>query len=262
MDAAQGGRLAAGTLAGVAVSSPLFPRAAVIRRVNGEGALLLGGGRALLMQIAHPRVAQGVADHSDFQRDPFRRLQGTLDAMVTIVFGTEAQAREMAAVVGAVHDRVTGPGYKANDPELLWWVYATLIDTAVRMHARFVRPLTRREAERFYDESRVVAQVLGVPEPTQQRTLPEFQDYVRHMVGTLEVSDTARELSRAILRPGLPGFVVVRQLTAGLTPRPLREQFGLRWDAPRKAALLAAGLAARQVLPRVPAGLRRIPVAA
>ena len=147
MDAAQGGRLAAGTLAGVAVSSPLFPRAAVIRRVNGEGALLLGGGRALLMQIAHPRVAQGVADHSDFQRDPFRRLQGTLDAMVTIVFGTEAQAREMAAVVGAVHDRVTGPGYKANDPELLWWVYATLIDTAVRMHARFVRPLTRREAD-------------------------------------------------------------------------------------------------------------------
>src|SRR3954464_12673150 len=104
-------------------SAPLFPPGSVIRRVNGEGALLLGGGRALLMQIAHPQVAQGVADHSDFRRDPFRRLQGTLDAMVAIVFGAEDEAATMAGVVEAVHRRVTGPGYAANEPELLWWVY-------------------------------------------------------------------------------------------------------------------------------------------
>src|SRR4051812_15184070 len=180
---------------------PMFPKDAVIRRVNGEGALLLGGGRALLMQIAHPSVAQGVADHSDFQRDPFRRLQGTLDAMTTVVYGTEEQARHVSAGLEAVHRRVAGPGYSANDPDLLWWVYATLIDTALRIHTRFLRPLSPGEAEEFYAESRMVAELLGVPASNQPATLSEFQAYVRHMVGTLQVTDTARELAGAIFRP-------------------------------------------------------------
>src|SRR5689334_10339201 len=47
--------------------SPFFPPEAVIRRVHSEGVVLLGGGRALLMQVAHPRVAAGVAEHSSFR---------------------------------------------------------------------------------------------------------------------------------------------------------------------------------------------------
>ena len=48
-------------------------------RLNREAMLLLGAGpRALLLQLAHPAVAAGVADHSDFRADPWRRLAGTL----------------------------------------------------------------------------------------------------------------------------------------------------------------------------------------
>src|SRR5947208_2953249 len=66
----------------------------------------------------------------------------------------------------------------------------------------------------------------------------------------------SREMSHAVLHPALPrvtepALEFVRQVTAGLTPRPLREQYGLGWGASRKAALLAAGVAARQVLPRL-----------
>ena len=93
----------------------LFPRGSVIRRVDGEAVLLLGGGRALLMQIAHPKVAAGVADHSGFAEDPFGRLQRTLEATYTIVFGTEEQADLVARQLWAVHEHVTGPGYPAND---------------------------------------------------------------------------------------------------------------------------------------------------
>ena len=75
----------------------LFPPDAVVRRVDGESVLLLGGGRALLMQLAHPLVAKGVAEHSDFRRDPFARLRRTLDATYAIVFGSEAEARAAAA---------------------------------------------------------------------------------------------------------------------------------------------------------------------
>ena len=247
----------------------LFAPGSTIRRVDSEAVLLLGGGRALLMQLAHPQVARGVAEHSGFEENPFARLQGTLNAMTTIVYGSEEQARRMAAAVKEVHRRVRGAGYYANDPALLLWVHATLVDTTLRIHRRFLRPLGERDANDFYDQSKVLAQALGVPMRAQPETLADFRVYMRDMVGSIEVSDTGRELARKVFHPKVPWFtepltepamMLVRQLTAGLLPRPLREQFGFGWDARRKAALLAAGAASRQVLPRVPSSLRRIPI--
>jgi len=218
------------------------------------------------MQLAHPRVAAGVADHSDFASDPFSRLRRTLEMTYAVVFGTEEQALETSRSLRAVHDRVNGPGYQANDPELLLWVHATLVDTALRVYRRFLRPLDPEEGERYYQESMVMAEVLGVPRDMQPRDLSAFRAYVRTMVATLEVTDTARQLARAVLRPKLPwptepALVLARELTAGLLPRPLRVQYGLGWDRPRKAALLLAGAASRQVLPRVPSVVRRAPPA-
>jgi len=242
----------------------LFPDDAVIRRVSSEPILLLGGGRALLMQLAHPQVAAGVADHSGFEADPFGRLRRTLDATYTIVFGTTEEADLVARQLWAMHEHVTGPGYHANDPDLLMWVQATLVDTALRVHARFIRPLSGKDAARYYQDSMTVAEVLGVPREMQPPDLVAFNRYIRHMVGTLEVTDTARQLADAVLHPRLPfvaepGMAMARELTAGLLPRPLREQFGLGWDRNRKAALLLAGSASRTVLPRVPSVVRRAP---
>jgi uncharacterized protein (DUF2236 family) len=243
----------------------LFASDSVVRRVNGESALLLGGGRALLMQLAHPSVAAGVAEHSDFQGNPYRRLQRTLDAVYTIVFGTRAEAEQVAASVRAVHTRVVGPGYQANDPELLLWVHATLVDTAMRVYARFVRPLSEADAAAYYAESRVVASMLGCPESAQPADVAEFRDYVRSMAGSLQVSDTARALADDVLHPKLPLVLsplleLGRQLTVGLLPGPLRERYGLSWDARRRAALDAASLAARAVVPRIPGPVRRAPL--
>ncbi len=244
----------------------LLPDDAVMRRVGGELIVGLGGGRALLMQLAHPQVAAGVADHSGFESDPFGRLRRTLETMNTIVFGEEDEARLAARKLWAVHERVTGPTYRANDPELLMWVHATLVDTSLRLHARFMRSLAPRDAARYYEESMIVAELLGVPRDVQPPDLASFNEYVYDMVGSLEVTDTARQLADAVLHPRLPwvvepGLALARELTTGLLPRPLREQFGLTWDRNRKAALLLACAASRQVLPRVPSVVRRAPVA-
>lgn len=243
----------------------LFPRGSVIRRVDGEIVLLLGGTRALLMQLAHPLVARGVADHSGFQADPFARLQRTLDASYTIVFGSAEDARRTARVIHNVHRRVTGEGYEANDPELLLWVHSTLVDTALRIHARFLRPLAPEEAEAYYAQSMVVAELLGVPLELQPPDLTAFRAYVRHQVATLEVSDDARQLAASVLHPrvplgglvGEPLSIVVRNLTAGLLPPPLRRGYGLSWDPARQAAFAAASAAARRMLPLVPGSIRR-----
>jgi uncharacterized protein (DUF2236 family) len=249
------------------VNEGVFPRDAVVRRVNKEAVLVLGGGRALLMQLAHPMVAKGVAEHSGFEADPWSRLVRTLQSAYTIVFGTREEAAQTAAVIHSVHQRVTGEGYRANDPALLMWVHATLVDTALRVHTRFLGPLSRRDASQYYDESKTVAHMLGVPLAAQPPDLPAFRAYVRGMVATLGVSDGARELARSVLHPSTPWmaeplFELGRQLTVGLLPRPLREQYGFGWDRNRKTALLAAGLASRQVLPRVPSVLRKVPAAA
>jgi uncharacterized protein (DUF2236 family) len=241
----------------------LFPADAVIRRVDGESVLLLGGGRALLMQLAHPMVAAAVAEHSGFQADPFARLQRTLEASFIIVFGTTEQAHDAAASVRAVHEHVVGDGYHADDPALLMWVHATLVDTALRVHQRFLQPLRAADAERYYEESTVVAELLGVPRAAQPTDLAQFRDYVRACVASLEVSDTARRLARDVLYPRLPWPVAPvaelgRQITAGLLPAPLREQYGLSWDGHRRRALLLAGLGSRLVLPRVPGLIRRV----
>ena len=126
------------------------------------------------------------------------------------------------------------------------------------------RPLSGKDAARYYQDSMTVAEVLGVPREMQPPDLVAFNRYIRHMVGTLEVTDTARQLADAVLHPRLPfvaepGMAMARELTAGLLPRPLREQFGLGWDRNRKAALLLAGSASRTVLPRVPSVVRRAP---
>jgi uncharacterized protein (DUF2236 family) len=165
--------------------------------------------------------------------------------------------------VRSVHERVVGEGYRADDPTLLMWVHATLVDTALRVHQRFLQPLRPADAERYYEESTAVAELLGVPRAAQPSDLGQFREYMRRCVASLEVSDTARRLARDVLHPRLPWPVgpvaeIGRQITAGLLPAPLRDQYGLSWDGHRQRALLLAGLGSRLVLPRVPAVIRRV----
>jgi uncharacterized protein (DUF2236 family) len=238
-----------------------------LRDVFKENVLFLGGGRALLLQVAHPSVAQGVADHSDFATDPFSRLRRTIEVVDTIVYGREDEARQASAALRAVHERVRGADYEANDPELLLWVHATLVDTGIRIYNGFVKPLSPRDREEVYAGAVELAEVIGVRVGDQPATYDDFRDYVRTMIATLQVTDTARDVAHAVLHPKLPpvvgpAFELVRQVTIGLLPRPLREQYGFRWDAPRKAALNATALASRTVHPVLPRMLRHGPLVA
>src|SRR3954470_4356269 len=86
------------------------------RRVHANAALLAGGGRALLMQLAHPQVAQGVAEHSNFARHPIARCLGTLRLALALVYGDDAQVSQALGPINSVHQRVAGQGYAASDP--------------------------------------------------------------------------------------------------------------------------------------------------
>jgi uncharacterized protein (DUF2236 family) len=215
--------------------SGLFADDSIIRRVNRENVLLLGGGRALLMQLAHPKVAAGVDEHSDFRQRPLYRLRRTVRLTMAIVFGDKETALSAARNVNRVHARVKGRDYHALDPDLLLWVHATLVDSALVTYETFVRNLSATKREEFYQQMNTAAELLGVPRSKFPPTFADFRGYVDEMIATeLEVGETALELSRLIVRPRilrLPGsvFVPLELITTGLLPASLREQYRLPW---------------------------------
>jgi len=258
----------------------LFARDSIFRRVNREAVLLLGGQRALLLQLAHPLVAAGVAEHSDFMAHPLRRLWRTVDTMLRIVHGDRATAEAAARALDGVHARVQGTSvegteafpagtpYRAHDPTLLLWVHATLVDSALAAYQCFVRPLAPDERERFHGESRIVASLLGVPEDRLPRSFAAFERYVDETISgrTLEPTPTARRLADAVLHPPLaflPRLAgdVGAVVTLGLLPPVVRERYGLPWDARRERGFAVARRFVRVVLPLLPDVLRAMPQA-
>jgi uncharacterized protein (DUF2236 family) len=247
----------------------MYGRDTIAWQLNRESVLLLGGPRALLLQLAHPAVAAGVADHSDFARDPFGRLRRTLAAMTTISFAAPDRSDQELASLAAVHARVQGAlpdgtPYAAGDPLLLWWVLATLIDTALEVEARYLGRLTERDRALYYDESALMARAFGIPPDIRPPTYGAFRGYMAQMFESLEVSPAARELSRSIMHPPIPlvpgpAWDLVHLVTIDLLPRSLREQYGLRWDGRRKRLLKVSQRAVRTVLPRLPSLMRTFP---
>jgi uncharacterized protein (DUF2236 family) len=254
--------------AGLPGDPGLLAPGSVARRVNGETALLLGGGRALLLQIAHPLVAAGVVDHSNFEVDPFERLWRTLDATLRVSFGDAEQSRRAAERITAIHRSVTGERggeqYEALDPELLLWVHATLVDSAIVTYERFVGRFGPGARARYYAEMRPEALALHVPEQALPRTYEEFCAYFARATDSLRVSDEARGLAHDILYPPVsatlrPVAAVMRQATVGMLPDNVRREYGLAWSAARRRALDLMGAGARTVHPVMPGIVRRWP---
>src|SRR5262245_4055115 len=247
-------------------------------RIDRETVLLLGGGRALLLQVAHPLVAAAVAAHSRFRTAPLERLWRTLDLMLTIVFGDACEALRAVRDIERVHTRVRGalvegvgrfgPGtaYDASDPELLLWVHATLVDTALLVYERFVGPLDADARARYWEESKATARLLGVPEASLPRRFDDFREWFAGMIASdvLVVGRAGHEVAASILRPPLPAVfrpavALAGFLTVGLLPPAVRARYGLAWSERRERALSAFTRLVRTALPVLPSVVRDMP---
>jgi uncharacterized protein (DUF2236 family) len=262
------------------VSDPgLFGPESITWRVNREGVLLIGGGAALILQVAHPLVGAGVAEHSNYREDPWGRLFRTLDLTTSIVFGSTAKANEASQRIQNVHKRVNGvlqedagkypagTPYSANDPKLGMWVHATLVDTSLQVYSAYVGTLTHAERVRYYEEQKRLGEAFGVPIEEQPETLADFYEYFERMVEEdLAVTSALADVVDATLRPPLP-FVAkplveaVNLATASLLPQRLREELGLEWGANRRRFVVASRAIIRRALPVLPRLLREFPPA-
>ena len=211
-----------------------------MQKVAREGALLAGGARAILLQVAHPAVGRGVAEHSDFATRPLDRLRATLTYVYCVTFGTPEEIEAVTAVVTAAHRKVTGTGYRATDPELQLWVAATLYDTALLVYEEMFGPLDSAVADKVYEQYAVLGTALQVPAGLWPTDRSAFRAYWQRMIDSLEVSDEARRVARdllsaqhapLLLKAAMP---LNRFLTAAWLPDRIRSQYGIPWDRGRQ----------------------------
>jgi uncharacterized protein (DUF2236 family) len=233
--------------------------------IAAEAVLIAGGGRAILLQLAHPSIAMAIDEHSDFANDPLRRLRHTMAYVYSQVFGTPRQAAATRAWVDRAHAAVESASYSAVDPGLQLWVAATLYDSAIEVHETVYGSLPEHAADRIYREYAILGTALQVPASAWPVDRTAFAAYFAATLDGLEVSDVARAQAARLLdarraplwlRAGMP---LGRLVTAGLLPAGIRSQFGLPWSAARERRLARTWAVVRAIYPRMPARLRHAP---
>lgn len=240
-------------------------------QVHGELTVLFGGARALLMQSAHPLVIAGARETGFYRRSPWKRLSRTLMLTYTVTFGTKAEARAAAEHINAVHrrvrgvDPVTGQTYDGLDPDLLLWVHATLVQSALLFEKLTVGKLDATGRQRFHEEQMVAAELFELPREKIPPTVEELDAYVEDMVAgdTLIVTDAAQEVARLFREfpPEAEWKPVLRAISHwafGTLPPRLRDAYGAPWSPLRETAVRASLAGLKAVRPAIPLRYRRL----
>jgi uncharacterized protein (DUF2236 family) len=238
----------------VAYSSPvgidfgLFGPGSMAWRMHREPAMLVGGLRALIVQALHPLAIAAVADHSDYRSDVWGRYARTSNYVVTTIFGSTRQARALGTRVRAIHrpihgvDRVTGMPYAADDPVLLLWIHATLVESFLAAYRRFVGPLEVGEADRYVAEMISQAELVGLSAGEVPSTEAGNQAFIESCRPLMIATRHSLEALDTVLHPPLPPWRrpvwwVAGQAAISVLPDYAVELYGIRRNRPAEAAV-------------------------
>ncbi len=240
-------------------------------QVHREVTVLFGGARALLMQAAHPLVVAGAAQTGMVDRNPWKRLQRTLILTYTLTFGTKVEAHAAADRINEIHaringiDPVTGLRYDALDPELLLYVHACLVDSALLFEHLTVGRLDEAGRQRFHEEQMLAAELCLVPRELIPPTVPELRSWLADVAasGILRVTDEARRVADLFLDPPReaewrPVLAGVSRLAFGTLPAPLQRAYGFPPTPARRSGVRAGLAVTRALRPLLPPRYRFI----
>lgn len=241
-------------------------------KIGRERVILLGGMSAVLLQIAHPHVGEGVNTHSNFTSDPIGRFQRTFDVVYHIVFGTAEEAIIAANSAYQIHKKVKGAlsenipprhkkgdRYDANRADLLLWVHSTLVDQSLLGYKLFVGHMTDRQKEEYYEESKTFARLFSIPDKHIPETLADFYEYYNDMIeNVLAVGKTGMMMRNKLffLFPYSIGLPVSYTMAAGMLPERVRKMFGIHWDPVMQLAFHRLCRRVKQIRPFLPSQLR------
>ncbi len=248
----------------------LFRPDGEVWNVDREAILILGGQRALLMQIAHPLVGEAVAEYSGFPKNAVTRLRHTITLLDGLKFGTREESLKAAQAINNAHKSVQGTlsedvgvhknssQYDARNPKLSQWVWATLVDSALVVREKFVGPLSDKEKEAYYQESKGILPLLGGKPQDTPSSFIDFTDYMHEMIhsGEVAVGTKAHALAPHILFTEIPVISGIlfpfSRISIGLLPKALQEQYGLTWSENDQRFLDRVSATTRRIIPHLP----------
>src|SRR3954463_6569679 len=191
----------------------------MVRRVHREFVVRVAGPRTLLLPADPPVAVAGFFAHTGALDEPYERLSRTAQVMDTITFGPRAEADRLTRRVRAMHGRVrgelpepvgqfpAGTPYAADDPALLLWILACIVDSALVVYERYVGALSRDERDAYWQDYRVIGRLFALEDHQMPATIEDFDAYLRDMLasGDLHVTPQARELAlQIVMRPPVP----------------------------------------------------------
>jgi len=215
----------------------LFGPRSVVWRVHRDRGFRLAGIRSLMVQALHPLAMAGVAEHSDWRRDPYGRLAATTGYVQMVTFGETAAAHAAAARVRAIHtqvngvDAVTGLPYRADDPELLLWVHMAMVESILAVVQRYGRTLGDVDADRYVAEMVPFAEIVGVPAAMVPVTVAGLKEAIES-IDILQVTPAAREAMAVVLDPpdldaeARELWAEMGQIAIGTLPEWARDMYG------------------------------------
>lgn len=221
----------------------LFPKDSEFRKLSVTPSTFFGAARALLFQVAHPVVAQGVHDFSEFDTNPSKRAIHTFTGVFAISLGSQQFALKIADYVFKAHIPIKGVipaysdkperSYSAMDPEANLWVWATLVEGVIFGHKEVGYEIPRERLEKMYQESKIFGQFFNVKAKYIPETLDDFEAYFQDMIeNKLEVTPASREVAAALLNGARFPFTMFSWLFTTLTveslPEKIREAYG--WE--------------------------------
>lgn len=225
-------------------------------RYARDAAIVVGGAAAILLQVADPVVARGVAEHSAFRDDPVRRLRHTLTFVYGVLAGDERQRARVAAFTDRAHEGVPG----ARDVDRQLWVAATLYEVGRSVQERLRGPLPADLDAEVLAASADLATVLQVPADRWPADRTAFDAYWRDAAAALEIGDDARSIARDLLHPrhvpwwARAAMPLVRATTPTLLPASITAAYGF---APGRARIAWGVL--RMLVRLTPYRLRSLP---
>ena len=161
--------------------------------------MALAGFRALLLQAVHPVVMAGFNDNTVWFDDMWGRLQRTGDWVGTVTYGTTAEAEKAGRILRRIHAALppgvepeSGLPYRVDDPELLRWVHVTEVESFLSTYRRCGGLLRPGDADRYVDEMRTSAELVGLERHTVPATEAEIEDYYDYVRPQLRVSKVAQ----------------------------------------------------------------------
>jgi uncharacterized protein (DUF2236 family) len=221
----------------------LFGPDSVTWRVMGEPVLMVGGFRALLLQALHPRTMWGTAQNSELM-DPqaaWRRLGRTIEFVRVRTYGSLEEVERVSRRVRKLHSKLdgvdlrTGEVFPVDDPENLLWVHMGEVDSYLDVARRAGVGLSDADADRFVDEQRRAAQVVGLDPADVPASVAEMKEYYAAMRPRVWACKEAREGMRRMFNPAVPRPLMPLKLAApgiavlvvATLPRWARRMYGL-----------------------------------